>query len=195
MNKVLLLPIILFMTGCAAIDKTISLPETPAVSDNPVLDEDDMPCLVSKETAKFDHQCELNYWISLWVHAEATRWPERKKAISALGSSLPDMIRKIVLALPVDTPYQDRLRAQHWLTSVKDKLTPQMQQVVQTLVISPNDEMLELESAMTILNRVNSDQTQSLQALHAELEAQRKKMQELLEVEATLMDKNRSSQQ
>ena len=47
---------------------------------------------------------------------------------------------------------------------------------------------------MVILNRVNTDKEKQLQMLEKELESQTKKMEELLKVEATLMDKNRSTQ-
>lgn len=48
---------------------------------------------------------------------------------------------------------------------------------------------------MVVLNKVNAEQNESNEALQDELEAQRKKLEELLEIEATLMDKSRSSQQ
>ena len=64
-----------------------------------------------------------------------------------------------------------------------------------TLVASPNDQMLEYESAISMLSKVNTQRAHSIESLKSELEAQRKKLEELLQIEATLMDKNRSTQQ
>ena len=192
----LLLPLAAMLGGCAAIEGNESAPVIPVEENTvaPQLVESDSLCLVEKDTESFEHQCDLLYWVNLWVQADNTRWPVRRDAIAGLSDSTEDKIKKIILSLPVDTPYQSRLRARHWLTEVKDKLTPDMQTVVTTIVNAPNDEMLELESAMVILNRVNTDKEKQLQMLEKELESQTKKMEELLKVEATLMDKNRSTQ-
>ncbi len=192
----LLLPIVALLGGCAAIEGNQSAPVIP-VEDNsktPQLMESDSLCLVSEDVATFEHQCDLLYWVNLWVQADNTRWPVRKDAIANLGDSVEDKIKKIILSLPIDTPYQSRLRAQHWLKEIDSELTPEMQTVVKTIVDAPNSEMLELESALVILNRVNTDKEKQIKMLEEDLELQTKKMDELLKVEATLMDKNRGTQ-
>ncbi|OFC69438.1 hypothetical protein [Alteromonas confluentis] len=192
----LLLPIVVLLGGCAAIEGNQSAPVIP-VEDNsqtPQLVESDSLCLVDEDAANFEHQCDLLYWVNLWVQADNTRWPVRKQAIADLGEGIDDKIKKVILSLPTDTPYQSRLRAQHWLEEIVSELTPEMQAVVKTIVDAPNSEMLELESALVILNRVNTDKEKQIKMLEEDLEVQTKKMDELLKVEATLMDKNRSTQ-
>ncbi|WP_018984534.1 hypothetical protein [Salinimonas chungwhensis] len=196
MRKLFLLPLLAVLTGCAGLPGA----EPEEVQENEpqpvvIIDDSDDFCLVSPDQITFAHQCDFLYWAGVWVNAEKTSWPERKKTIMQLGDSVPDTLTKILLSLPVDTPYQDRLRAQHWLSSVKPKLQENVAPLVETMVIAPNSEMLELESALVVLNKVNAEQAQDTQALKEELEAQRKKLEELLEVEATLMDKNRGNQQ
>ena len=196
MKKMLVLSLVAVLTGCAGmIPQPVSEPaDTVAQPVTVIHDSDDM-CLVTEDTIEFEHQCDLIYWANMWIKAGATPWPQRKARIDELSDSLPDTIERVILSLPVDTPYQARLRSQHWITSIIDKLSPALQPLVKTMVDAPNNEMLELESALVILNKVNAEQAQSSEALQHELETQQKKLEELLEIEATLMDKNRSSQQ
>lgn len=185
------------LSGCAALTPThekneaeINQPETPIIS---VLDDD--ICVFNDTVEAVKENCELAYWVGMWVQADNTAWPLRKKTIVALGDSPADKLRKILLSMPVDTPYQDRLRAKHWLDEITPDFTPEIQQAVTTLVASPNDQMLEYESAISMLSKVNTQRAHSIESLKAELEAQQKKLEELLQIEATLMDKNRSTQQ
>ena len=196
MKKMLVLSLVAVLTGCAGmIPQPVSEPaDTVAQPVTVIHDSDDM-CLVSEDTTEFEHQCDLIHWANMWIKADATAWPQRKARIDELGDTLPDTIERVILSLPVDTPYQARLRAQHWIKSISDKLSPALQPLVKTMVDAPNNEMLELESALVILNKVNAEQAQASEALQHELETQQKKLEELLEIEATLMDKNRSSQQ
>ncbi|QCZ94074.1 hypothetical protein [Salinimonas iocasae] len=196
MKKLILLPFIAVLTGCAGLQQSEPAPpEKNEPQPIVVIDDSDDFCLVSPEHEEFDHQCDFLHWAGIWLSADKTSWPDRKQAIANLGDSTPDLLKKILLSLPVDTPYQDRLRAQHWLNILKPKLQSNIAPLVETMVIAPNNEMLELESALVVLNKVNAEQAQSSEALKEELEAQRKKLEELLEVEATLMDKNRGNQQ
>ncbi|MEW9798085.1 hypothetical protein [Alteromonas sp. CYL-A6] len=186
----------LLVSGCASFlspgnQTTTNLPESP--TDVVVLD-DNAFCLVADETM-LPHNCDARYWVALWVKADNTAWPERKRALSALGSTLSDKLHRIILSIPVDTPYQDRLRAQTLLNEVTSSLTPQAQRVATTLLAQPNQQMLEFESAITLLSRVNTRQANSIDVLKNELELQQKKLEELLQIEATLMDKSRSNQQ
>lgn len=192
----MLLPLAMLLGGCAAIEREDSAPVVPLETntDTAIIEEDDSLCLVEPTLERFEKQCDLLYWVNLWVKADNTRWSERRDAIAALSDSTEDTLKKIVMSLPVDTPYQSRLRAQHWLTALEAKINPTMLSVVNSLVKSPNGEMLELESAMVILNRVNTDKEKQLSMLEKELTLQTKKLEELLKVEATLMDKNRSTQ-
>lgn len=196
MKKLLVLSLIAVLTGCAAIlPKPVSEPADSVPQPITVIHASDDLCLVSEDTAEFEHQCDLIHWANLWIKADATAWPKRKAAIDKLSDSLPDTIEKIILSLPVDTPYQARLRAQHWIKTISPKLSSAIQPLIKTVVDAPNNEMLELESALVILNKVNAEQAQASDALQKELESQQKKLAELLQIEATMMDKNRSSQQ
>ena len=185
------------LSGCAALttthendDADTNLSASPVIS---VLDDD--VCVFNKTVESVKENCDLTYWVGLWIQADNTAWPLRKSQITSLGDAPADKLQKILLSMPVDTPYQDRLRAKHWLDEITPVFTPQVQQAVVTLVASPNDQMLEYESAISMLSKVNTQRALNIESLKAELEAQRKKLEELLQIEATLMDKNRSTQQ
>ncbi|MEG3767165.1 hypothetical protein [Alteromonas sp. 14N.309.X.WAT.G.H12] len=191
----ILLPVVIVISGCAAIEQEDDVSVQPVetnVSHQRV--ESESVCLVNKASQTFEHACDLSYWINMWVEAAHTPWPERKDKIATLTDSTEDTITKVILSLPVDTPYQSRLRAQHWLGTLSAVLNPDIAPVIDILVKDPNGEMLKLESAMVILNRVNTDKQKQLEMLEQELKTQTEKMEELLKVEATLMDKNRSNQ-
>lgn len=196
MKKTWLLLLSVLAGGCTIINEKPPIPG-PVIPENEAREKlrEERVCVVPEAIADFETRCDMAYWLGLWVEADAMRWSQRKAAITALGNSLPDKLHKIVLSLPVDTPYQDRLRAQSWLSEVQVYLTEQMQTLVDTLVESPNTQLLEFESAISLMSRVNTQQAQTIENLKEELEAQRKKLEELLQIEATLMDKNRSSQQ
>ncbi|NMH59429.1 hypothetical protein [Alteromonas ponticola] len=169
-------------------------PEIVEVKQTEPIDTSEL-CLVDEDIEEFEHQCDLSYWTSLWIKADETPWPKRKDTINALGNSFEDKLTKIIFTLPISTPYQDRLRASHLLKEIQGKLSPDFARLVKSIVQAPNEQMLEYESAITLLSRVNTQQSQSIENLQKELEAQRKKVEELLQIEASLMDKNRSSQQ
>ncbi|RDV25231.1 hypothetical protein DXV75_11550 [Alteromonas aestuariivivens] len=193
MTVVLMLAI---LQGCKATQEQMPPAPAPVIQHVYSTEQKSPPlCIVPRDVESFVGQCDIGYWVRMWVEADAMRWPQRKALLAELGTSLPDTLKKIVLSLPTDTPYQDRLRAQNYLTEIQSVLNPQVIEAVNTLVSRPNTQLLEFESAITLLSRVNTQQAQSMENLREELEAQRKQIEELLQIEATLMDKNRSTQQ
>ena len=115
--------------------------------------------------------------------------------IIALGDTASDTLHAYVLTLPTDTPYQDRLRAQLALNDIAGTFTPTAQEVVTVIAASHNNQIMQLESAMVVLEQENTSRGEKVKALEIEAVNLRKKLEELLQIEATLMDKNRSTQQ
>lgn len=142
------------------------------------------PCLVPTNTEQFIGQCDLWYWVGIWVEADDMSWVERKKRIDKLSDSLPDTLEKILLSQPVDTPYQDRLRAQLWLDDIYPRLSVPMQRVLTTLVQRPSNHILETESAIALLSRVNTQRDEEIENLQVQLEQYQAKLEALLNIEA-----------
>lgn len=187
------------LSGCASLMEHASTPSpTTTATPEPVISADVSNgeiCMVAEKHEAVAHNCNLTHWIGLWVEADRMDWSSRKARMASLNSHFEDTLQRVLLSMPTDTPYQDRLRAQRLLKDLAPVLTPEARLVVDTLLTRPNTQMLEFESAISLLSRVNSRQASTIENLKAELQAQQKKVEELLQIEATLMDKNRSNQQ
>lgn len=94
-----------------------------------------------------------------------------------------------------DTPYQDKLRAQLAFNEISPKLTPQSQTLIDVVAGAQNNQLMQFESALVMLEKENTSRGEKLITLQNEIDSLRKKLEELLQIEATLMDKNRSTQQ
>ena len=87
------------------------------------------------------------------------------------------------------------MRAQLALDDIAGTFTPTAQEVINVIAASHNNQIMQLESAMVVLEQENTSRGEKLKALEKEAFNLRKKLEELLQIEATLMDKNRSTQQ
>jgi uncharacterized coiled-coil protein SlyX len=73
-----------------------------------------------------------------------------------------------------------------------------MTQVLDILIFQPSQQLLEMESAITILSKVNGRQEKTITAQEAqiakknkEIEDQRKQVEQLLDIEASMVNQNR----
>ena len=182
------------MSGCSVLSKQ-PIKQKIEVSPPQIVEVavDDDICLFTSEPENFDYNCDMAYWLEVWLEADATPWIERKAQLTALGQSKKDKIHAYLLSLSSDTPYQDRLRAQLSIDELMPEFTDAAALVIDVVVSNPNKQLMELESALSVLSKENTLRGQELQKLYAELKAQQKKLEELLQIEATLMDKNRNN--
>lgn len=182
------------MSGCSVLSKQ-PIEQKIEVSPPQIIEVavDDDICLFTSEPENFDYNCDMAYWLEVWLEADATPWIERKAQLTALGQSKKDKIHAYLLSLSSDTPYQDRLRAQLSIDDLMPEFTDAAALVIEVVVTNPNKQLMELESALSVLSKENTLRGQELQKLYAELKAQQKKLEELLQIEATLMDKNRNN--
>jgi len=150
-------------------------------------------CVLTAPPPSFHHNCDMGYWLHTWIAADNTPWNKRKQTLMTLGQSEEDRLLAYVLSLPTDTPYQDRLRAQLGIESLTPHLTDAAALILNVVASKPNKQLMELESAMSVLSKANTQRGKEIQRLRDELKAQQQKLEELLQIEATLMDKNRSN--
>ena len=189
-----LIVMLLMLTGCQSLlSKTKSSEPTPNEAARAILDE--VICLFEHAPKDFEHNCDMRFWINEWVVASATSWSERKATIKEMGNSQYDIVRAYVLTLPNDTPYQDRLRAQLALDTLSEKFTASAKEVINVVAAEQNNQLMQLESALVVLEKENTQRGEALQQLRDDAVSLRKKLEELLQIEAALMDKNRSTQQ
>lgn len=189
-----LIVMLLMLTGCQSLlGKQKSSEPAPNEAASAILDED--ICLFEHAPKDFEHNCDMRFWINEWVVASATSWSERKATIKEMGNSQYDIVRAYVLTLPNDTPYQDRLRAQLALDTLSEKFTASAKEVINVVAAEQNNQLMQLESALVVLEKENTQRGEALQQLRDDAVSLRKKLEELLQIEAALMDKNRSTQQ
>lgn len=189
-----LIVMLLMLTGCQSLlSKPKNSEPAPNEAARAILDED--ICLFEHAPKDFEHNCDMRFWINEWVVASATSWSERKATIKEMGNSQYDIVRAYVLTLPNDTPYQDRLRAQLALDTLSEKFTASAKEVINVVAAEQNNQLMQLESALVVLEKENTQRGEALQQLRDDAVSLRKKLEELLQIEAALMDKNRSTQQ
>jgi hypothetical protein len=185
---------LLVLTGCQSLTRNNDNAGEPEKVTPVAKIERDL-CLFDEAPQGFEHNCDAVYWLNTWISAANQPWLERKQALKALGDSAFDTLHAYILTLPTDTPYQDRLRAQLAVDDIANKFTSTAQEVINVIAGSHNNQIMQLESAMVVLEQETTCRGEKVKALEIEAVNLRKKLEELLQIEATLMDKNRSTQQ
>jgi hypothetical protein len=194
MMRFLGLSLCLVLSGCSTTERWNNAGEVAEKA----VEQQETPlakrCWFVDQAEKIQHNCEMEYWLDYWVKADATPWPQRELLIAQLDDSADNILRKVLLSQPINTPYQARMRGQIWLSELRAQVSPLMQPILNVLVEKPSEHMLEFESAITVLNRINSQQNKQIGELKTKMEAQQRQLQELLNIETNLMDKNGSEQ-
>jgi uncharacterized coiled-coil protein SlyX len=156
-------------------------------------------CESDDTMARFAEYCELDKWADKLILASTISWPVRNEMIDALPNDPKSLIEKVLLSQGDDTPYRNRLRAQKWIEEIQTLSDKSMTQALDILIFQPSQQLLELESAITILSKVNgrqektiTDQEIQLTEKNQEIENQRKQVEQLLDIEASMVNQNRS---
>ncbi|MFT2092630.1 hypothetical protein [Paraglaciecola sp. 2405UD69-4] len=182
--KFLFVPVLFLMTSCEL------LKTTP--QENTQTQFKQTYCIWKVKATEAD--CDIHYWLGYWGNIENIDWPERKAKIDTLSDSDADVLRKVILSQGKSTPYQNRLRAQMWAESVFPKLNDSMRTFLEVALYTPSQSLLELESALVTLSKINTQKVASIEERRIELEQQKKKLQEqqhqieqLLNIEASMI--------
>ncbi|MDO6691657.1 hypothetical protein Q4574_00110 [Aliiglaciecola sp. 3_MG-2023] len=163
-------------------------PETPIPVEQVIVPIENEFCVFVPDSA-VEHNCELTYWLDFWVEHDGLSWTKRKELITQLGETKTELMKKVLLSQGKGTPYQNRLRAQGWADELVPSLTEQMKQLFFVLVYRPSQELLEFESALTILTRMNTNQSKELDVQQQKLFEQQQQIDQLLKIEASMMEK------
>ena len=86
------------------------------------------------------------------------------------------------------------MQTQLALDDIAIGLTPSAKAVIDTVASEQNNQLMQLESALVVIEKENTQRGERLRVLEQEAANLRAKLEELLRIEATLMDKNRSTQ-
>ena len=146
----------------------------------------------------FDEYCDWSAWTQALVEYSTLSWNARSEKISKLDSQPHSLLQKVLLSHGNDTPYQNRLRSQNWITTLQTVTDKSMTQLLDIVFFQSNQQLLELESAITILSQVNARQAKTITAQEALLiekdkliTMQQQQVEQLLDVEASMVNQGR----
>ncbi|MGJ8681307.1 hypothetical protein [Paraglaciecola sp.] len=163
------------------------LPNPPSEVVQDTVKSNDDTCVWKRFDEPQSAECGIAYWIKYWAMNEAMDWPKRKENIKLLSNSNSDMLRRIILSQGIDTPYQDRLRAQIWAESIMPKLNADMYKFILVAIYRPNLERLEMESALVTLSKTNSRYISRVEQLKNKTLEQAKQIEQLLRIESSII--------
>ena len=140
-------------------------------------------------------RCEIGFWLDYWAQVEQMTWPKRESLIEQLGDTPDQLLQKVILSQPVNTPYKARLRAQHWFEQLLPALTIANQQRLSAIIHKPSEHMLEFESAVTLLSKMNNGQDKTIKAQENQISELKAQLEALLNIESNLMSQEEETQQ
>ena len=155
-------------------------------------------CETPQHVDAFAEFCEIDNWFLYGYEVADLSWPQRQDAIEALAEDTPSLIRKIILSQGAETPYQNRLRAQNWVLKLTNTAPSNIQFLLAKLIFENSRQLLEFESAITLLSRVNVRQEKAIEEMkqqldekQAEIEKRIEQVEQLLKIETDLSKQNR----
>jgi len=86
------------------------------------------------------------------------------------------------------TPFQDRLRAQGWVESILPKLSQQMRRFILVALYYPSQDLLEMESALVTLSKINTHKRFNIEEQQILLNKQQSQIDQLFNIEASIME-------
>jgi predicted small lipoprotein YifL len=192
--KILLILLTVFsLSGCGLLKPLKSEP-SKVVSLEPT-----KYCEGQETITLFGDYCALDAWSDKLILSSSIAWPVRSDMIEALSLDPKSILEKVLLSQGNDTPYRNRLRAQKWIEELQALTDKSMTHVLDILIFQPSQQLLELESTITILSKLNSRQEKTIAAQemqlilkNKEIENQREQVKQLLDIEASMVNQNRS---
>lgn len=158
-------------------------------------------CSDTEKLKLSDDPCNLLAWFNYRNQIDDLSWPERKSKIAELNDSKTNILKKIMLSQNVSTPYQSRLRAQNQLNDIKPELPKMMSQLFSVWVLQPSQKLLEFESALVTLGKINARQSQTIdeqkqqvEQLEQQHQQQQSQIEQLMNIETTLSEKEQQDE-
>lgn len=193
-KPMLLVVSVLALSGCELLQQKLQQKAPVLTSTGTYL------CESEGSVELFQEYCNVEAWSDFLIETDALTWTERNVLIKSLGDDPKFKLQQILLSQGRDTPYANRLGAQNWITGLLPKMDAKMQRVLTLMIFDPSQQILELESAITILTRLNTRQEKTIEELEEtlsirsqEMEKQRDQVEQLLKIEASMSEKKRSN--
>ena len=186
--RIALMLLLLLLAGCQQLSQQQPLPAAepvPPVSEPATLPDsaaatpEEVPLGFSDDAATL--QAWVNYRASLMSNRELWR-----EALGDLSEPNPvQTLQRLILQLHPDTPYLVRLRVQMQLAEQIAALPPGLAALI-SWDLTFNQKLLETESAVSALTRLNAQQHDNIERLQKTNKDLQKKIDALTQIEAQL---------
>lgn len=135
-------------------------------------------------------QCNVSDWLSYWVSVSQLDWSARKERIEELSppSSSSDRLKIILLSQVPNTPYQTRLRAQSYSQKILQEENNELTVFLELIVFDHAQRALELESAVTALSRINTENRHENKRLKRTIKTQARQLEKLMQIEKRIVE-------
>ena len=185
--RIMLILLLVTLSGCQLLNQQRPVPEQatePELTEQQPLPED------SKSSSEVvlslsDDAATLQAWVNYRASLLNNRavWRE---SLSDLSDPNPvQMLQRIILQLHPDTPYLTRLRVQMQLAEQIVALPPGLAALI-SWDLTFNQKLLETESAVSALTRLNAQQHDNIERLQKTNKDLQKKIDALTQIEAQL---------
>lgn len=183
----------LILSGCALTpeNEDKALPESIQSEIVP----EDGDCVFQAVQYMDPARCELGFWLDYWAQIDQMTWPKRESLIEQLGDTPDQLLQKVILSQPVNTPYKARLRAQHWFEQLLPALSGMNQRRLAVIIHKPSEHMLEFESAVTLLSKMSNGRDKTIKAQENQISELKAQLEALLNIESNLMSQEEETQQ
>ena len=180
---------VIWLSSCGMLQPQKNAPDVIEITEN-------QPVCIWKNASSED-ECEIEYWLTFWYEIEEVSWKERKSQILSLSEQDSDLLKKVLLSQGKSTPFQDRLRAQNWVETILPKLSQHMRRFILVALYQPSQDLLEMESALVTLSNINThqsttieEQQTSLNKQQTLLDKQQNQIEQLLNIETSIIQNN-----
>jgi hypothetical protein len=192
MRRLLILPpmllLLVSLSGCQLLNKQPLLPTAePELSETtePTLPDTTAPLLQDVSLSLNDDAANLQAWVNYRASLLDDRSLWRESLAELVEPDPVQMLQRVMLQLHPDTPYLTRLRIQMKLAEQIAVLPPGLAALI-SWDLTFNQKLLETESAVSALTRLNAQQQENIERLQKINKDLQKKIDALTQIEAQL---------
>lgn len=175
------------LSGCQLLGTpvTVTEPETTAAQANDTPQTEAEPAVLPAQLAVSNEPTALLAWVQYRASILGQLNEERERLNSEPLTDKVWQLKRTILQLHPDTPYLSRLRVQMQLTEQLPKLPDPLAELLSWDLVF-NQKLLEAESAVSALTRLNAQQHDNIERLQKINRELQKKIDALTQIEAQL---------
>ena len=185
--RIMLILLLATLSGCQLLNQQRPAPEPvtePELTEQQTLPQDNTP---SSEVvlSLSDDPATLQAWVNYRASLLNNRALWRESLADLSDPDPVQMLQRVILQLHPDTPYLTRLRVQMQLAEQIAALPPGLAALI-SWDLTFNQKLLETESAVSALTRLNAQQHDNIERLQKTNKDLQKKIDALTQIEAQL---------